>query len=162
MGKTATKKQAPKAAPAEKIVKASSIEFKNYMLQPIIAWLNVPQHGDKARARNRVVKLIAEKYADFEKERLALVEKYSKKDDDGKSVLEETGDENKKRFIIEDQEAFDAEWKPLRTEIAIFDILPSNRNDWRVVREIFEKSTVEMDIETTDFYEAILTALAGV
>lgn len=134
--------------------KASSFTLANWKMKVIIeTWLNTPLHSEKAIARNRVVKMMTEKFEDFEKDRLALVEQHGKRDEDKNLIIKDGS------YVMIDEEAFQKEWALLKDTEAIFDILPSTRPYWKTVRDIIKDSKVEMDIEATDIYEELLEKL---
>lgn len=142
----------------EKKEKVNSFSIQNIKLKPLYVWLSIPQHSERAIARNRVVALIKEKMQEFENDRLQLIEEHVKLDDKNERMTTEDGSE----FLMKDDAAFDAAWEVLKKQHVTFDILPSNREHWRIAREIVKGTNDEMDIATTDFYEEILTALENI
>lgn len=138
--------------------KVSSFQLKNKMLKFFNLLIDVPLHSEQAVARNRISKLIKEKFDEFEADRLDLIEKYAKRDDKNEKMLDEEG----KNYILADIEGFDRDWELLRENVAVFDILPSNRQYWRTIRDVVKNTKVEMDIETTDTWEEIMETLKNI
>jgi hypothetical protein len=152
MSKTETTKKKEKAPSVE------GVSLKYYMLQPIVQFLNIPLHSEKAIARNRIVKLISEKHEELEAVRMDLIKEHAEKDADGSPKMSE----DKSHYIMKDDAAFDAEWQVLKNQEVVFDLLPSNRNYWRVAREIIKYTKEQMTYEKTEIWEAIVEALATV
>lgn len=138
--------------------KVGSFQLPNKMLKFFNHMIDVPLHSEQAVARNRISKLIKEKYDEFETDRLDLVEKYAKRDDKNEKMLDEEGT----NFLINDQGSFDREWELLRSQVATFDVLPSNRQYWRTILDVVKNTKLEMDIELTDMWEELIEALKTV
>lgn len=138
--------------------KVSSFQLKNKMLKFFNHLIDVPLHSEQAVARNRISKLVKEKFDEFEADRLDLIEKYAKRDDKKEKMLDEKGE----NFLLEDQEAFERDWEILRSQEAVFDVLPSNRQYWRTIRDVVKNTKLEMDIELTDMWEDLLEALKSI
>lgn len=135
--------------------KVSSFQVQNKVLKFMNALIDVPLHSEQAVARNRISKAIQEKFDEFEKDRLDLIEKYAKRDDNNEKMLDEEG----KNYILENIEGFNRDWELLREQHAVFDVLPSNRQYWRTIRDVVKNTKLEMDIELTDMWEELLEAL---
>lgn len=142
----------------EKKEKVNSFAIQNKNLKPLYVWLSVPQHSQRAIARNRITSLIKEKLEEFEADRLELVNQHVKLND--KNERETTADG--KVFVMKDEDAFQAAWELLRSEYVTFDILPSNREYWRIAREIVKDTNEELDIASTNLYEEVLTGLENI
>lgn len=162
MSKKGQKNKAPKAPKTPKAPLADSVVFKNVDLKTLIAWLDVPLHSQQAIARNRVCEQIGVVFNAFEKERLALVEKYGDRDPKTNEIIIITNPDGSTNFKLKDKKAFEAEYNPLADTDAIFDILPSNRQHWKTVREIIASSKMPMDVAITTFWEGVLKALENV
>lgn len=137
--------------------KKISITLKCKFIKTLDSWLNMPLHSEAARARNRIVKLLASAYDEYEDRRMELVEKYGIKDNDGNFKLDESG----ANYLLTDEEKFREDWLALRETSVTFDIL-QNRADWLVVKKVLEKITVQMDTPTTELYEDILSVFEGI
>lgn len=136
--------------------KADSFTVTNAMLKTFNLFLNIPLHSEQAVARNKVINLIKEKFEEFEVNRLAIVKDHSKKDPKtGEMVMNEEGT----NFIMKDIIAFNDAYEKLRQLPVVFDILPSNRQSWRIARDIIKSTKVEMDVEETEHWEKIIEAL---
>jgi hypothetical protein len=170
--KVAAKKPVAKPKAAEN--KVDAFVVKKYTLLKIGDWLaNViiapgsenerkyplALHGSEARARNKVRKIILERADQVEDERIALVEKYAKKGEDGKAVLDPKTD----RYEIEDRENFNKEFLELMSETTSFDILPSNRAEFMIVKDIFiNRMKSEMTVDDTNVYEEVCQAFEAI
>jgi hypothetical protein len=140
--------------------KKDSITFKNMHLKPLLKWLDIPLHSQKAIARNRICEIIQDRFDLFEKDRIAILEKYAEKEK-GQLKIEKDKD-GRLNYVLSNREKFNSEFSVINEENVIFDILPSNREYWKIVRDIFESSKVEMNIETTQFYEFVLKTLENI
>lgn len=147
--KTATKKQS-----------IDTIKLQNGSLDTVLVWLNVPLHSKEAIARNRIVEIISEKVKQLEKDRMSLIEKYGERDKENNLIIITDEETKKTHYKLKDKEKFNEDFKALLDTEIIFDILPSNRDYWKTVKNIWENTKVEMDIETTTFYEEILKRLS--
>lgn len=115
-------------------------------------------HREKAIARNKIVKLIDEKLNEFEENRLALVKDYAKKDAKGELMMTEDGE----NYEMNDLKGFIEAFSIVKDGPVIFDLLPSNRNEWRTVRDIIKKTDIEMDVLTTEFWEQVTGAMENI
>lgn len=149
------KKDKPKKEVKEK---KDSFSIKKNMLKFFILLLSAPLHSEKARARNKVLKVVEEEFNNFDAERIELIKQYGKKDADGELVR----DEEKKTYILEDSKGFDTAFKLLENEEVVFDVLPSNREHWKMMIEVIDKTSIEMDPEATDTWEEIISALKSI
>lgn len=148
--------------PTEK-KEVNSVSFENKYLENMLKWLNVPLHGAEASSRNRVVEVIGDAFNMYEKDRIAMNERNSIKDEKtGKPVMYKEPNDNRDHYKIADMEAWKKEYEELASSKAIFDILPSTRPHWRVARDIFKNTKVAMDIETTTFWEMVTTELSKI
>jgi hypothetical protein len=133
----------------------STFEIKNKLLRVFNLLIDVPLHSEQAVARNRISKLIQEKFAEFETDWLELIERYAKKDEkSGEKILDEDG----KNFLLADSKGFDREWEILRNTPAVFDVLPSNRQYFKTIAKVIQDTDMKMDIELTDLWEELLDA----
>ena len=146
----------------EKTNKPVALVLKNGNLDILTKWLaEAKLHGQRARARNRIVKLIGEKAVMIEKERMIILGKYSKKTKDGELETKEVEDvfgKKTRQYVIADQEKFNKQYQSLIDEDAVFDLLPSNREDFKIAKEIVLNLNVEMDFNQTDVYEQVCSA----
>lgn len=152
------KKPEKKKHQEKELDKVSSFQLKNKMLKFFNHLIDVPLHSEQAVARNRISKLVKEKFDEFEADRLDLIEKYAKRDDNKEKMLDAEG----VNFLLEDQAGFERDWEILRNNVALFDVLPSNRQYWRSIRDVVKNTKLEMDIELTDMWEELIEALKTV
>jgi hypothetical protein len=148
----------------QKVEKAEvkSISIPNSRLQTVLEWSNISLNPQKARARNRALIPFQEKFNLFEDARLVLIDKFCKKDKDGKPAMVTDEESGQERFDIKDTEGFQKEFKILATAVAVIDVLPSNREDLKALKSILHNDIkVEMDITTTEVYESLLAVFAG-
>jgi len=129
------------------------------LIRQIYIWLDVPLHSEKARARNRIVAILKSFYEESEETRMKIVEKFARKEADGTLKILTDVVTGSTSYDIADRKRFDEAWIKAQAVQYTFDILPSNRDHWRVVRGIFENTKIEMDIDMTDTWEEIITAL---
>jgi hypothetical protein len=132
----------------------SSMTLKNYTLQPLYIWLSVPLHSKQARARNYFVKIVSEKIKELDSSRIELLEKYSKKDKDGKAIIE------KNQYQLEDEhiETYKKEFEELMDETYIIDLLDSNREYLQIVKDIILNLDRKFDIAEGATYEEVCQA----
>lgn len=131
----------------------STFKIKNKLLRVFNVLIDVPLHSEQAVARNRISKLIEEKFAEFETDRLDLIERYAKKDEKtGEKILDEEGT----NFLLADSKGFDRDWEILRNTPAVFDVLPSNRQYFKTIAKVIQNTDMKMDIELTDLWEELL------
>lgn len=122
----------------------------------MIIMLNVPLHSEKARARNRIIEIVGQKFKEYDKDRMDLVTKYGEKDPKtGELAMDEDG----KNYKIKNHEKFNLDFIKLINADVVFDILPSNREYWRLVKGVIENTKVEMNVQDTANWEDILLVL---
>ena len=119
-------------------------------------------YGQESRSRNKIVNLLKERVEEFEKERMSILEKYSEKDKEGKLKTEKfiQQGEEKKRFVLADQEKFNKEFQELvNTSKSVFDVLPSNRSDFLTVKNIVLNSNKKLNYADGEIYDRICAKL---
>lgn len=139
---------------------ANTITLKNDDLGTLISWLSLPLHSEKASARNRIVKLLQAEGEIFDNVRQEALEKH-KITKDGKAETWKD-DKGKTFFKLKDDAKWAEEYQKLSLLPVTFDVLPSNRESWRIVRSILADTKNEMDVPTTDWWESVLVALKNV
>jgi len=130
-----------------------SIKLKNYHLNSLYSWFNMPLHSKYARARNRFLRIIIARIEEIEEERKKLLNKYAKKDKDGKEIIE-----NNNYVLGENLEAFNKEYGEMIQEEYVIDILPSNREDIYIVRDMLLNLKKEFDFKEGEIYDEICLA----
>lgn len=121
--------------------------LKNYLITPLIQFLDRQELKSKmSRARFRVITILLDRASANEDARMELVKKHGKKDSDGK-----VGEENGK-FVLEDENAFQAEYEAFVKEDAVFDVLPSNEADFDAVRGIVENTDEKFSANSRPTY----------
>lgn len=136
--------------------------IKNGNLQFLSKILDKPCHGKEARAKNRFLKLIVPRLQEIEKERLELVRQYAEKDKKGEAVVEEYEEEGKqeKRFKILQGNLlkFQNEYNEYLFEDFVIDVLPSNKVDIGIVKEMLDADTTEWNTLEGAIYDTICVA----
>ena len=128
-----------------------SMEFKNFQMQFLYSLLDIPLHGTECRARNRFVRIISERAGEIEKERIALNEKYA----DKKKPKLDNGNYN---ITPAKLEKFKKEYEDLMNEKFVIDILPSNKDDIGLVKNLIFNSQKGLNIFEGQMYEQICQA----
>lgn len=167
-------KTAKEKAPARDA--GNAVRVKNFALVQMAKWLSVivtnpgdPEktrtvelalHGPKARARNKIHKLIVDRAQAVEQERMAIVRRYAK-DVDPKTGDPVTNPETGRYDLDETKRPdFEKEYMDLMSELSVFDVLPSNQADWRVARAIIvDELKSELTVEDGVLYEDVCAAL---
>ncbi|WP_078428757.1 DUF1617 family protein [Alkalihalobacterium alkalinitrilicum] len=90
--------------------------------------------GKTSRMRTRFIKILEDRLKEVEEFRIELLEKYAKKDDKGKAVL------NGNQYEIEDREIFSYEYNELMEEEFIIDETESKREMITHVKRILENT----------------------
>lgn len=129
----------------------SSITLKNYHIRPLVQILDVPLHGQQARSRNRITSIFTERGRDLEKARLDLIKKFGKKDKEGNTEI----DPITKNYNLENPAEFQKEFQAMMSEDSVFDILPSNRDDFKRIKEVVLDCKIDFDINGTTVYDEI-------
>lgn len=139
----------------ENTAKIKTLDIKNGGLDLFIKLLDVPMHSEKARARNRVMKILMEKEQIYQAERQAIIVKYCKKGPDKKPIV------NNNTYSFERDKAgkFSSEVEKLVMEKVLIDVLPSLKADLKLIKDVVASSKLEMNYTETELYEEILAAL---
>lgn len=129
------------------MTKIKTLNLKNYQLETLAKILDVPLHSEKARARNRFYKILKSKIDDREKARIEILERLGKLN------------KEKNNYEIKNVKKFNEEFEKMQNEVCIIDLLPSVKADLPFIKEILEKTKVEMNITQTEIYEEILAEI---
>ena len=117
-------------------------------------WLNQElTHGAKARARTRFNKLLYERAEELEKERVVMLQKYSKNKKgevvylkaDGKKTTDEKERGEDFSYAVNDMEAFKKERNEYLQEDFIIDVTPSNKEDVNGVKAILTETNAKFN-----------------
>ena len=95
--------------------------------------------GKASRMRTKFLKLLNESASETEEFRKELLEKYAKKDDKGKSLIENNS------YVLEDATGFNKEYLELMNEDFIIDETESKRELLQHVERILENTETEFD-----------------
>lgn len=97
-----------------------------------------------------------EGFKKYDEERIKLAEKHAKKGEDGKAVM--SGEGRAQQYVIEDKEAFNAEWEALKAEHSEA-LEDQKQREAEYIKLMDEETTVELfKIKLSDVPEDISTA----
>jgi len=143
----------------EKTGEVKALKLNNGQLRLLVEWLQertpgmpLMLHGSKARARNRFFTIVQPRLKELEEGRVEIAEKYSKKDKEGKARLKE----DKSYDIDEDkQEVLNKELTDLFAEEYLIDILPSNKETLKEIKEMVLNLEREFNMQDGALYSVI-------
>ncbi|WP_078430489.1 DUF1617 family protein [Alkalihalobacterium alkalinitrilicum] len=116
------------------------MKLKNNDLRSLANFLVDEKLGGKAsRMRTRFIKILNERLKEVEEFRIELLEKYAKKDDEGKAILTEGS------YELDDLETFNKEYADLMDEEFIIDETESKREMLTHVKRILENTEKEFN-----------------
>jgi hypothetical protein len=121
------------------------LKLKNNQIELLFKILDGDLPFSRSRRRKLFTDILMAKYKAREEARLALIEKFGKKDDKGKPLTVEYVDEKGQkgtRFELQDQEAFNKEFMDLYMEEVIIDIPPSLEESIKVIKDIVENTDI--------------------
>jgi len=93
----------------------------------------------QSRMRTKFLKLLNESVNETEEFRKELLEKYSKKDNDGNALIETNS------YVLEDAEVFNKEFLELMNEDFIIDETESKRGMLQNIKRILENTNTEFE-----------------
>ena len=132
-----------------------TLKIKNGDLEALIRITSVSLSFERSRARNKFLQVIAPLIEARDKSKKEIIEKFSIKDEEGKTKLTAQG-------LIDfgdNMKEVDAEWAKLQGEDAVIDVLPSIEKELQVVKDIIvsseEKLSPEDSFSLTRIVEAI-------
>ena len=145
--------------------KIQSIQFTGTELDKLLLWLSeLLLRGKECRARNKIVDMIRKKISDFEQERMKLVNKYAEKDEQNNLIIKTDkivvdGKEREQQhyvFVGENRDNFNKEFQELESNTKfIFDILPSDKEDWEIVKNLILNLQKDFDYWEGTIYNEI-------
>ena len=113
------------------------MKFSNKEVRFIYAWLNIPLHGEDVRARHRFLKMVQPQLNEMEEQRVALIDKYANKDQDGKLITEKNAQGlSEYKFTEERRAQFDAESFALLDKETKYSIDKEEKKFIRIIRDI--------------------------
>jgi len=116
------------------------MQLKNSEINGLAGFLAAEKLGGKAsRMRTKFLKLLNESINETEEFRKELLEKYSKKDDEGNALIEDNS------YVIEDVETFNKEYLELMNEYFVIDETHSKREVLQQVKRILENTNTEFE-----------------
>lgn len=97
----------------------SKVSIRNNLIIGLASWLNEqPLSGFQSRERTRFVQKLVERHNETENFRKELIEKYSKKDEEGKQVKADDGES----IVLENVEEFMKEAEDLYSDEFVLDM----------------------------------------
>jgi hypothetical protein len=130
-----------------------TLKLKNSHLEMLLKILDGDLPFSRSRRRKMFTDIIIQKIKDKEASRLALIEKFSKKDKKtGKSII------NDGKFELEKPEDFQKEFMVLYNEDVIIDILPSLDESINLVKDIVDKTDIVVKDAEIPLVEEIIKA----
>ena len=134
------------------------IVLKNYHLEPLSRWLNLPLHGEQSRVRTRTLRVIAPLMDDKETERLKIATECADKDEKGVAIMENEGRNFK--FSGDASERFFKGYNDLQNADVTLDMTETLKKDLPVLRTIIKNFNPPAGFsgEDGEFYEQVCTA----
>ena len=134
---------------------SESITLKNYQLKLLVSWLDLPLHGKEARARNRFLRIAAQRMDELEGERIETLSALSEKDEKGSPKM----NGNQYDLTPENLKTFQDRMGVLNDEDFVIDVLPSNRQELKSVKEILVEEVGNRSFSVLEgrVYDEILT-----
>jgi hypothetical protein len=132
------------------------INLKNYHLEPFLKILNYNMSFQKGRVKKRIVSVIGDKFNAIEKDRLDLVNKFAQKDKSTGKPISEGGHY---KFTDGNFEKFQKEFLKLSNEDCLIDVLPSIEKDLGEIKDMMNKSPIELDDREIAICEEVIEAL---
>ena len=116
------------------------MQIKNSEINGLAEFLASEKLGGKAsRMRTKFLKLLNESVNETESFRKELLDKHSKKDDEGNALIENNS------YILEDAEAFNKEFTELMLEDFIIDETESKREMLQHIKRILDNTNTEFE-----------------
>jgi len=116
------------------------MKLKNVDINGLAEFLTTEKLVKKqSRMRTKFLKLLNEAINETEGFRKELLEKYSKKDDEGEALIDNNS------YVLEDAEAFNKEYLELMNEDFVIDETESKREVLQHVKRILENTETEFE-----------------
>ncbi len=138
-----------------------SLQFKNYHITFINVCLNyisgnfaqpgtpLQLHGQESRSRAKFLRLIESHIKNTDEGQQEIVARHAKKDKDKKPIKTETG------FSINNMDKFNKEYEVFMNEKAVIDVLPSNKEILRTIKEMFLNLKREFSVDEGKIYDEV-------
>ena len=116
------------------------MKLKNEAINGLAEFLSSEKLSGKiSRMRTKFLKLLNESINEIESFRKEMLEKYSKKDDEGNPLIENNS------YVLEDAETFNKEYLELMKEDFIIDETNSKREMLQHIKRILENTNTEFE-----------------
>lgn len=133
-----------------------SITFSAGTLNMLFTWLSrLALAGRESRERTRFLHLCADRVREMEKARVELAKTYARKDESGHPM--QIAGKNGGHFDIAEEKyvEFVQELQKILNEQITFDILPSNIENWKKIKEIVLNTTEVFGEADAEWYEEV-------
>lgn len=121
------------------------LKIKNKYLIGLANWLNEQDlPGKLSRERNRFVETLSEAFQEVEKERMKLIEKHSKKDENEKPIIKDN------RYELKNDEEFNKEFLELMDDEFLLDMTPVNQLRIKMMKNIILETDYKFGPKETD------------
>jgi len=116
------------------------MQLKNSEISGLAEFLAKEKLGGKAsRMRTKFLKILNEAINETESFRKELIDKHSKKDDEGNALIENNS------YVLEDVETFNKEYVELMSEEFIIDETESKREMLQHIKRILDNTETEFE-----------------
>ena len=129
-----------------------TLKLKNSQLDILFKILDGDLPFSRSRRRKVFTDILMEKYKAREGARIALLDKFSKKDANGKPVMKGNS------YDIEDMKGFETEFLVLYAEDVIIDLPPSVEEALPVVKQLVETTDIVVKDHEVQMVEDIIKA----
>lgn len=125
-------------------------------------------HGKESRERTRFIKMLEPRILEIEQERIKTLEKYSKKNKDGKPLYydkdrkETSNSLTGMEYIVEDIKGYNKEFDEYLNEEYVLDITPATSSTIYTVRELLLNTDKEFSTGDAENYNEWCEAFEGI
>ena len=127
-----------------------TLKLKNSQLDILGKILDGDLPFSRSRKRKLFLDILIQKVTIFESARMALIQKFGKKDNEGKLINIDN------QFTIENISEFNKEFFLLLNEEVIIDILPSLEESLKVIKELVNNTDIKVNNHEVILIEEII------
>ena len=132
------------------------MKINNTNVQYLYNWLNLPLHGDQARARNKFAKIIEKQYKDSLDGRTEILKKYSDKDKKTKEPIIEKGMYKMSDTVLKKAKE---EVTKFLEKVTTYELTKADKVYARIVVKILTDAKIPLDIANGEIYEQVMSEL---
>lgn len=140
------------------------MKINNTQVQYLYNWLNLPLHGEQARARNKFTAIIEKQYFASLDGRTDILRKFSDKDKKTKEPIMEKNLKGESLYKMSDDKLEEAkkEVNKFLDKVTTYELTKAEKQLVKTIIKILNDAKIPLDIANGKVYDSVMSELEAV